>query len=237
MKQYLEQVANENGIFMSKTQVDQFDVFYRHLLEVNKVMNLTAITEMEDVVIKHFMDSISILQYASFEPGQKIIDVGTGAGFPGVPLAIMLPEIQFTLMDSLNKRLKFIEESAELCGLSNITTVHSRAEDLGQNPEHREKYDICVSRAVANLSTLLEYCVPLVRIHGKFISFKSRLAEDELQNAEHAVKTLGCQLNNQIDFSLKGNESYERTFLIFEKTKNTPKRYPRQAGTPKKKPL
>jgi 16S rRNA (guanine527-N7)-methyltransferase len=203
---------------------------------MNQVMNLTAITEEKEVVVKHFLDSISLVKYYSFQEGDTVIDVGTGAGFPGIPLAILLPKVSFTLMDSLNKRISFLEHVKDICELDNVKCIHSRAEELGRDELHREKYDVCVSRAVANLSVLLEYCIPFVKKGGTFVSYKSLSADDEIQQSKNAQNKLCCKLSKNISFCL-GSEDYSRNFLMFEKFDFLSKKYPRQNGIPKKKPL
>lgn len=229
-------MAKEIDIEINDKQLEQFQIYFDYLIEMNQVMNLTAITEMKEVVLKHFIDSIAIIKYYSFENVNNVIDMGTGAGFPGIPLAIMLPKVQFTLMDSLNKRINFLNQVIDKCGLENVNCIHSRAEDLGKDNNYREKYDICISRAVANLSILLEYCIPFVKINGKFISYKSVLAEDELNKSESAQFELGCSLADNISFEIPDTD-YQRCFLIFTKDKILKKKYPRQSGMPKKNPL
>ena len=169
MKELLYSAAKETGIDLSDMQLEKFQIYYELLIETNKVMNLTAITEENDVVNKHFMDSITLGKYIRLN-GRRVIDVGTGAGFPGIPLAIINNDVHFTLMDSLNKRINFLNMVIEKCGLNNIETVHSRAEDLGHNDNYREKFDYCVSRAVANMSVLLEYCIPFIKNWRKILS-------------------------------------------------------------------
>ena len=220
---------------ISDQQLEQFDIFYQLLLEKNKVMNLTAITDMEEIVKKHFVDSIIILNYVTVER-LSVIDVGTGAGFPGIPLAIMCPNTNFTLLDSLNKRLHFIEEVVQKSGLTNVSTIHSRAEDAGRDYDLREKYDLCVSRAVANMSVLLEYCSPFVKPGGQFISYKSGDVQEELALSKVAQKKLSCELSRWIPFDLLG-EDVSRSFVIFNKIGKLTKKYPRQAGKVKKDPL
>ncbi len=236
MKEYLKKLTCDLDIQMTEYQLQQFALFYDHLLKINKVMNLTAITEEKDVVIKHFIDSISIMKYFTFSDSMSVIDVGTGAGFPGIPLAIMFPQVNFTLVDSLNKRIHFLDDVIKICDLLNVETIHSRVEDLGHNEKYREKYDVCVSRAVANLSTLLEYCSPFVKVDGIFISYKSLSAEEELEKSMAAQKKLSCELEEKIIFNLQDTE-YQRTYLLFRKKDKLIHKYPRQAGIPKKSPL
>ncbi len=236
MKEYLKSNLKKWNINLTDRQSEQFQIFYDTLLEKNKVMNLTSITKMEDVVIKHFMDSLSPVNYLSWEDGISVIDVGTGAGFPGIPLAIFYPNIQFTLMDSLNKRILFLQEVLEKCELENVKCVHSRAEELGHQKEHRQKYDICVSRAVASLPILLEYCMPFVKVNGFFLSYKSVLAEDELLFSERAQKILYCSLEKNISFQIPDTD-FNRCLLVMKMNGVLNKKYPRQNGIPKKKPL
>lgn len=235
MKQYLAKCLSKTNMEITDQQLEQFDIFYQFLLEKNKVMNLTAITDMEEVVKKHFVDSIFLLNYVSLED-LSVIDVGTGAGFPGIPLAIMCPNTNFMLLDSLNKRLLFIEEAAKKCGLSNVSMIHSRAEDGGRNLDLREKYDLCVSRAVANMSVLLEYCSPFVKPGGQFVSYKSGDIKEELDLSVRAQKELSCKYNQLIHFDLLG-ENVSRSFVIFDKIGNLSRKYPRPAGRVKKDPL
>lgn len=235
MKRYLSECLSKINIRITDQQLEQFETYYQSLIEKNKVMNLTAITDMEEVVKKHFVDSIIILNYISID-GLSVIDVGTGAGFPGIPLAIMCPNTNFMLLDSLNKRLLFIEETINKCGLSNVSMIHSRAEDGGRNPELRENYDLCVSRAVANMSVLLEYCSPFVKPGGQFISYKSGDIKEELELSNKAQKELSCKLNQLIRFNLL-EEDVSRSLIVFDKTGNLSKKYPRQAGKVKKDPL
>lgn len=235
VKEILKNAASEIGINLNDNQLDKFQKYYEILIEKNKVMNLTAITEVNDVVTKHFVDSISLINYFDLD-NKKIIDVGTGAGFPGIPLAIILENTEFTLMDSLNKRINFLNEVIKLCDLNNVTTIHSRAEDLGRNIEYREKFDICVSRAVANLSTLLEYCIPFVKVGGSFISYKSGNVDEELDASKSAQTKLSCIIDKKISFTLNGTDM-SRSFVKFDKKGTLSKKYPRQAGKPKKEPL
>ena len=219
---------------LTEKQIEQFLKYYDMLVEKNKVMNLTAITEYDEVIEKHFLDSISLCQVYDLSKPVKILDMGTGAGFPGVPLKIAFPEVEITLADSLNKRIKFLDEVIEELGLQKVTTIHARAEELARNKEHRENYDLVVSRAVANLSTLGEYCIPFVKMGGNFISYKSGDVDEEVNAASKAIKILGGQIKDVYKFDLSDQK---RSFVTIEKIKTTPKTYPRKAGTPSKEPL
>ncbi|MBC5715216.1 16S rRNA (guanine(527)-N(7))-methyltransferase RsmG [Roseburia sp. BX1005] len=231
---YMSDKFEQAGFTFSDLQKRQFYTFYNMLIDKNKVMNLTGITEFTEVVEKHFLDSIYLNHVTDLDQPVKIIDLGTGAGFPGIPLKIAFPEIEITLVDSLNKRIHFIEEVIEELGLTSIYAVHARAEELARNLEYREKFDLCVSRAVANLSTLEEYCLPFVHIGGKFISYKSGEIEEEVQESKKACFLLGGKLKEVYKFDL---EESKRSFVVVEKVKTTPKTYPRKAGTPSKMPL
>ena len=201
-------------------------------------MNLTAITEFEDVIIKHYIDSVSLVK-AVPDLGTKeykIIDIGTGAGFPGIPLKIMFPQLKITLLDSLNKRVQFLNEVISELKLEDIEAVHGRAEDFARQNSFRESYDLCVSRAVANLSTLSEYCLPFVKPNGLFISYKSEKIKDEYEEAKKAIMILGGKYKDQVEFILPGSDIYRNLFLI-KKEKNTPLKYPRKAGLPSKEPI
>lgn len=231
---YMSDKFEQAGFTFSDLQKRQFYTFYNMLIDKNKVMNLTGITEFTEVVEKHFLDSIYLNHVTDLDQPVKIIDLGTGAGFPGIPLKIAFPEIEITLVDSLNKRIHFIEEVIEELGLTSIYAVHARAEELARNSEYREKFDLCISRAVANLSTLEEYCLPFVHIGGKFISYKSGEIEEEVQESKKACFLLGGKLKEVYKFDL---EDSKRSFVVVEKVKTTPKTYPRKAGTPSKMPL
>ena len=231
---YMSDKFEQAGFAFSDLQKRQFYTFYNMLIDKNKVMNLTGITEFTEVVEKHFLDSIYLNHVTDLDQPVKIIDLGTGAGFPGIPLKIAFPEIEITLVDSLNKRIHFLEEVIEELGLTSIYAVHARAEELARNSEYREKFDLCVSRAVANLSTLEEYCLPFVHIDGKFISYKSGEIEEEVQESKKACFLLGGKLKEVYKFDL---EESKRSFVVVEKVKTTPKTYPRKAGTPSKMPL
>ena len=235
MKELLYNIALETGINLTDIQLEKFQIYYNLLIETNKVMNLTSISEEKDVVLKHFIDSLAIKNYIDISNG-RVIDIGTGAGFPGIPLAIIYNDTQFTLMDSLNKRINFINTVMEECKLYNIETVHSRAEDLGHNNVYREKYDYCVSRAVAAIPVLLEYCIPFLKTGGKFISYKSEKAEEEISLSGNAQKKLGCRFDKLYSFDLPGTD-ISRKFVVFEKIKTTNRAYPRQAGKPKRSSL
>lgn len=231
-----QKILEKWEIPFSKEQQEQLITYYEMLVEKNKVMNLTAITEFEDVLDKHFLDSISLAQYVDLAKPVFVIDLGTGAGFPGMPLKIMFPDLKITLADSLNKRILFLDEVINELGLTDIQTVHARAEDLAHDPEYREQYDYCVSRAVANLSSLSEYCLPFVRIGGSFISYKSGEIEEELAAAKKAIFLLGGQFEQVIPFQLEGTD-LNRSFVVIKKEKKTAKTYPRKSGMPTKKPL
>ncbi len=236
MSHLLESKAKELSLTFSERQIKQFEDYYRILIEWNHVMNLTAITEYEEVVEKHFIDSLSIINAMDFSEIFNIIDIGTGAGFPGIPLKIAFPDINITLLDSLNKRVKFLNEVIEQLGLNNINAIHGRAEDYAKQKEYREQYDLCVSRAVANLSTLSEYCLPYVKINGLFIPYKSGDIDVELEKSEHAVSILGGVVSDVIRFQLPGTD-IGRSFVKIKKIKSTGKKYPRKAGLPSKEPL
>ena len=232
---YLIKTLSGWNFNLSEKQIEQLDKYYELLIEKNKVMNLTAITEFDEVIVKHFADSLSICTVMP-DDIHTICDLGTGAGFPGIPMAIAYPNIQFTLIDSLNKRIKFLQEVVDCIGLNNVTLVHARAEEVGRNKIYREQFDLVVSRAVANIATLSEYCLPLVKIGGYFISFKSGDINNEIELSGKAINKLGGQLEKPILFSLPDTD-ISRSFLIINKEKNTPKVYPRKAGTPSKEPL
>ena len=210
--------------------------FYEYLVEKNKVMNLTGITEFQEVLIKHFLDSLACVKAVDIKKVKRIMDVGTGAGFPGVPLKIAFPHLEACLLDSLKKRVNFLEETFDLLKLTDITAVHGRAEEYAKNKAYRESFDLCVSRAVSNLATLSEYCLPYVKVGGSFISYKSGTVQEEAEQAEKAVKILGGKIRDVVYFSLPDSE-IQRSLVVIEKVKSTPGKYPRKAGTPLKEPL
>lgn len=232
----MRNILSDWNLELTAEKEQQFLIFYEMLVEKNKVMNLTAITEFEDVVEKHFLDSISLCQVMDLKKPLTLLDLGTGAGFPGIPLKIMFPELKITLADSLNKRLLFLNEVMEALNLKDIETVHVRAEELSKRKDYRESFDLCVSRAVANLSTLSEYCLPFIHTSGKFISYKSGEVEDELKDAKKAVFVLGGEIEDVIHFTLPDSD-IKRSFVVINKVHATPKAYPRKAGTPSKSPL
>ena len=236
MSQIFENKLNELGIILTDKQRQQFDKFYELLVEWNKVMNLTGITDYEEVNEKHFVDSLSIVKAIDMESVQSVIDVGTGAGFPGIPLKIAFPHLKVVLLDSLNKRINFLNEVIAQLGLTDIKTIHGRAEDYAKQAEYRENFDLCVSRAVANLSTLSEYCLPYVSMNGMFVPYKSGEIDEELENSKKAVKILGGKIENVVKFQLPGTE-IGRSFVKVRKIANTNKKYPRKAGLPAKEPL
>lgn len=223
-------------IELTEKQIDQFLTYYEMLVEKNKVMNLTAITEFDEVIEKHFLDSLSLIKVKNLHNRTNVLDLGTGAGFPGIPLKIAFPELNITLMDSLNKRILFLQDVINELGLTDIEAVHGRAEEAARNKKYREKYDLCVSRAVANISTLSEYCLPFVKVDGQFISYKSGNIDEELDSAKKGIKILGGTITDVHKFDL-GENKQGRSFVIIDKNQPTPKTYPRKAGTPSKNPL
>lgn len=234
-EQQFKDALSEKGIKLSEKQLEQFRIYYKELVEWNEKMNLTAITDQPSVYLKHFYDSITAAFHLDFTSGMKVCDVGAGAGFPSIPLKICYPDIHVTIVDSLNKRISFLQHLSEQLGLSDVQFVHSRAEDFGQSA-HRESYDLVTARAVARLSVLAELCVPLVKKGGIFAAMKAASAEDELHDAEKALKVLGVKSTSIHSFTLP-IEGSERYIQVFEKFKETPKKYPRKAGVPNKSPI
>ena len=234
--QILEQKLGELGIEQDQNQLERFHKFYQLLIEWNKVMNLTGITEYEDVVEKHFVDSLSIIKAIDLSRIHTVIDVGTGAGFPGIPLKIAFPHLRVVLLDSLNKRIKFLDEVISQLGLTEIRTIHGRAEEYARKEEYREQFDLCVSRAVANLSTLSEYCLPYIQVGGIFVPYKSGEIDDEVEQSKKAVRILGGNIKDVMKFELPGTDIH-RSFVLIHKEQHTQKKYPRKAGIPAKEPL
>lgn len=232
----LQKGAESFGIQLTDQQVDQFFEYYRLLVQWNEFMNLTAITEMEEVMEKHFVDSLALSKAAEVGNIETLIDVGTGAGFPGIPLKIAYPHLRVVLLDSLNKRVKFLSTVIETLGLTNIQAVHGRAEDAARQKDYREQFDAAVSRAVANMASLSEYCLPFIKVGGVFVPYKSGNIEEELKDAGKAVKTLGGTIRRVEKFQLPDTD-IERSLVLIEKTERTDKRYPRKAGLPSKEPI
>ena len=237
LKKILFDEISKLNISLSEYQAEQFICYFDLLIQWNKVMNLTGITEYKEVVQKHFIDSLSIVKAFDqeyFHEGTSMIDIGTGAGFPGIPLKIAFPNLKITLLDSLNKRINFLNEVISSLSLDNIEAVHGRAEDFSKQPEYREKFNFAVSRAVSNLSTLSEYCLPFVKVDGYFVSYKSEKADEELKMADNAIVTLGGKFEDKKDFDLYGNF---RNLIIIKKVNPTPSKFPRKSGLALKKPL
>lgn len=232
----LKKAAEEYGISLSDTQLRQFDRYQELLVEWNQKMNLTALTEPKDVAIKHMIDSVSVYDEKWFSEGMSVIDVGTGAGFPGLPLKILCPSLKVTLLDSLNKRVKFLETVVSELGLSDIVCVHARAEEAARQKQYREKFDAVVSRAVARLPILAEYDLPFVRVGGFFAAMKGAKYEEEAEEAKKAVKLLGGGEPVLREIKLPGLED-KRGIIYIRKEKKTPSVYPRKAGTPEKNPI
>ena len=229
-----KQKLNEFDIKINDEQIKSFEKYMNLLLEWNEKINLTAITQPEEVKLKHFVDSLTVLKYINDD--DKVIDIGTGAGFPGIPLKIMNENTKITLLDSLNKRINFLNIVIETLNLRNIQAIHGRAEEIARNKLYREKYDVAVSRAVANLSTLTEYMLPFVKIGGKCICMKGANVNEELERAQNAIKELGGEIEKIDNFFLSDNDN-ERNIIIIKKVKETKSKYPRKAGTPSKEPL
>lgn len=228
----------EFQINITKEQTNQFIWYYEILMEWNSFMNLTAITDFDEVVKKHFVDSVSLVKALPDIRKKKytLIDIGTGAGFPGIPLKIIFPNLKILLLDSLNKRISFLNEVIDKLELAEIDAVHGRAEDYAKKKEFRENFDICVSRAVANLSTLSEYCIPFVKCNGYFISYKSEKISEEFDSADRAIKILGGKYERQVEFYLPDSDIY-RNLIVIKKKETTPSKYPRKAGVPSKEPI
>ena len=234
MEQLKTSLAQWN-ISITERQMKDFSRYFELLSSWNKVMNLTAVTERNEVILKHFADSVALLRFYSLSH-KEVIDLGTGAGFPGIPLKIVCPEIRLTLADSLQKRLRFLDTVIQELSLQEVSLVHGRAEDLGRNPDLRDRFDFCVSRAVANLSTLSEYCLPFVKPQGFFVAYKSEKTEEEIQAAHNAIQMLHGKHDHTEEYCLPGTDIV-RTLVFIEKTDFTPKQFPRKAGKPSKDPL
>lgn len=222
---------------VGQEKADKMCAYMDAILEKNEHINLTAVRDRDEFISKHLLDSLSCIAVPEFEKSKTVIDIGTGAGFPGVPLAIACPGKKFLLVDSLNKRLKIIKELTEELGIDNVEVMHTRAEDAAKNPDYRDNFDVCVSRAVASLDVLTEWCMPFVRKGGYFIPFKGAKAEEEINDAEAAIKTLGGKYNRSEMFLSEEEGSESHTLVIIDKIKPTPKRFPRKAGEARKNPI
>lgn len=236
MSDFLRDNLKKIGYEPTDVQCEQFNLFQKLLKEWNEFMNLTGITEYEEVVIKHYVDSLAVNCVYDFKSEDKVLDLGTGAGFPGLPLKIMYPDTDFTLLDSLNKRIKFLDEVINQNNIKKITTLHGRAEDYARDKNLREQFDVCVSRAVANLSTLSEYCLPFVKVGGVFISYKAGNVSQEVESSKNAIRLLGGEILTIKEMVLPDTD-IERTFVVIKKLTTTNKKYPRKAGQPGKEPL
>ena len=236
-EQFVQELSKRN-FKLNENQINQFNQYFTSLIETNKKVNLTRITEKDDVYLKHFFDSITPLFTFGeiFTKSQTLCDVGAGAGFPSIPLKIMVPELRVTIVDSLGKRLNFLQELVTQLDLKNVALVHGRAEDVGQNKQYREQFDIVTARAVANMAVLSEYCLPLVKKNGNFIALKGPKAEDELKLSQKALTTLGGKAIALKELQLP-QSTEDRTLILVKKVQPTPKKYPRQAGTPHRKPI
>ena len=236
MENKFDNELEKMNIRLTGDQKRQFDLYYELLIEWNRVMNLTGITDYDEVNLKHFTDSLTISRIIDMAQINTLIDVGTGAGFPGIPIKIAFPHIKVYLLDSLNKRIKFLNEVIKKLGLKNIYAFHGRAEDFAKDRQYREKFDVCVSRAVANLSTLSEYCIPFVKTGGYFVSYKGGDSDEEVIRSENAITLLGGEIENTDRFFLPDTDM-GRTLIKIRKKRSTPNRYPRKAGIPSKEPL
>lgn len=221
---------------LNDTQVEKYNKYTELLIDYNNKVNLTSILEPDEINLKHYLDSVLPILSGYFKDDMSVIDVGCGAGFPSVPLKIYMPSLNFTLLDSLNKRINFLNILKDELGLNNVLTVHSRAEDAGHNIDFREKYDICVARAVASLNVLMEYCTPFVKVGGYFIALKGKDGDNELETSKNAMKILNVELVDKFEYLLPGTDN-QRKIYVFKKVSKTPVKYPRQAGKPTKNPL
>lgn len=236
-EEFYEALAQQ-GIELSTTQKEQFATYFHELVETNKVMNLTSITEEEQVYLKHFYDSIVLgfVDESILHDELTLCDIGSGAGFPSLPLKIINPKLKVTIVDSLNKRIKFLDGLVQKLNLADVSLVHGRAEEVGKNSQFRESFDIVTARAVAAMNVLTEFCLPLVKIGGQFVAMKSEKAPEEMKTASYAIKTLGGEIKRQESVELP-NDAGIRNFIFVSKVTKTPKKYPRKPGTPAKKPL
>jgi 16S rRNA (guanine527-N7)-methyltransferase len=233
---YLKRTMTQLGIKYNDETIEQFQTYRELVLSWNEKLNLTAIKDPDDFEIKHFVDSLLCCGYPAFNQANKMIDVGTGAGFPGMPLAICFPQKEFILVDSTNKKIKILNEIIETLKLSNVSTIHARAEDLAREKLHRERYDLCLSRAVANLALLSEYCLPFVKVNGYFAAYKALNSEEEIEASHKALQILGGKLETQTTVAVDGVE-LNHQILWIKKSKATPANYPRKAGIPVKSPI
>lgn len=232
----IKEVFDKMHIELPDGALDLLNRYYEMLIDTNKVMNLTAITEYSEVVIKHFADSAAIGCITDMNGNIDVIDVGTGAGFPGIVLKIVYPQLSVVLLDSLNKRVNFLKNVITELGLTDISAIHGRAEDIARNKDYREKFDLCVSRAVANMSSLSEYCLPFVKVGGRFIPYKADGCDEEVKTASKAVNTLGGKIR-KIESYVIPDTDICRKFVVIDKLRNTSAKYPRKAGLPTKEPL
>lgn len=235
-EEQLRVAAEAIGVELDDTQIGQFLKYYEILVEWNSFMNLTGITEYEEVIQKHFVDSLALCKAINVNEAESLIDIGTGAGFPGIPLKIAYPHLQVTLLDSLQKRIKFLNEVVSQLGLNGVETIHGRAEDFAKPSMKRESYDLCVSRAVANLASLSEYCLPYVKVGGYFIPYKSGKIEEEMESSKKAVFLLGGKIEEEVKFMLPESD-ISRSLIKIKKISATPKKYPRKSGMATKEPL
>lgn len=232
---WLNELKNK-GLILSEKQVEQFQRYYELLIEWNERVNLTAITEKVQVYYKHFYDSLTLSFYISMNERWKIADIGSGAGFPGIPLAIVFPNVEVTIIDSLNKRIRFLELLVQELGCNNVRCIHGRAEEIGQNADYREQFDIVTARAVARLQILNEYCLPLVKVGGRFAAMKAADADVEVQEAKRSLQILGGRIHQTYKFELPFEQA-SREIIVIDKMQPTPKKYPRKPGQPAKQPL
>ncbi|MDR0267899.1 16S rRNA (guanine(527)-N(7))-methyltransferase RsmG [Paenibacillus sp.] len=236
IQEAFKQRLHDKGIEITSSQIDQFEIYYKELVEWNEKMNLTGITDREQVYTKHFYDSVSLAFYVNMNDVKMMADIGSGAGFPGIPLKICFPQLELTIIDSLNKRIKFLEHIAQETGLQHVQLLHGRAEDWARKPEHRDKYDLVTARAVAKLAVLNEFCLPYVKVGGIFAAMKGSSPDDEIKEASRSLKELKGKLQRVEHFTLPIEES-ERHIIVINKTAGTPGKYPRKAGTALKTPL